>query len=268
MNILKKIGSFFVAMLPFWIYFTSQIVTSVVMSMAMTIKNVAAGNDIMQIASDDSFLMTVSVASQIVAFIAGIITMLAAKVKMSEMSPKQQNKKVYGLTIIFTIGSFFVLQLINSLTLSILGVTEVDSTQELLSQSRFFMFFTALFAPFAEELIFRGLLVTFFKRRGFSNWFTITAITLTFALLHSQNMMVYALVFGLVLMAVRFITGDWKLCILFHFIGNLMSCILSVAAPGEEASSMIIMVGSAIGLIIAIIMAILGIKEVKKQNDE
>lgn len=268
MKVLKKIGDFFVAMIPFWIYYVAQIVTSFVMSIVMTIKNIAAGNDIMQMDSDYNFLMTVSVVAQIIAFIAGIITMLAAKVKMTEMSPKQQNKKVYGMTIIFTIGSFFVLQLINSLTLSILGVTEADSTQELFAQSVPFLFFTSLFAPFLEELIFRGLLVTFFKRKGFSNWFTITAITLTFALIHSQNMMVYALVFGLVLMAIRFITGDWKLCVIFHFIGNLMSCILSVVTPGEEASSMIIMIGSAIGLIIAIIMAILGIKEVKKQNVE
>lgn len=268
MNILKKTGNFFVAMIPFWIYYAAQIVTSVVMSIVMSIKYVAAGNDPMLLTLDADFLMITSAAAQIVAFIAGIITMLAAKVKMSEMSPKQQNKKVFCLTIIFTIGSFFVLQLINALTLAIFGVTEADSTQELLSQSIPFMFFTALFAPFVEELIFRGLLVTFFKRKGFSNWFTITAITLTFALIHSQNMMVYAFVFGLVLMAIRFITGDWKLCVVFHFIGNLMSCILSVVAADEKTSSMIVMIGSAVGLIIAIIMAILGIKEVKKQNVE
>lgn len=268
MNIFKKIGKFFVAMIPFWIYYAAQVVTSVAMSIAMSIKYVAAGNDPMLLTSDADFLMTTSVAAQIVAFIAGIITMLIAKVKISEMSPVQQNKKVYGLTVIFTMGAFFILQLINSLTLALLGVTEADSTQQLLSKSLPFMFFTALFAPFVEELIFRGLLVTFFKRKGFSDWFTIAAITITFALIHSQNMMVYALVFGLVLMAIRFITGDWKLCVIFHFIGNLMSCILSTFAVSDEQATQIVMIGSVIGLIIAIITAILGIKEVKKQNIE
>lgn len=269
MKVLSKIGNFFVAMVPFWIYLGVQILTGFIVGIYLSIKALSTGE--MPDATGAESLMLISVVSQVAAFIGGIITMLASKTKMRDMSPVQQDKKVYGITIIFTIGAFFVLQLINSLTLMILGVTEADPTQELLSQSTAFLFFTALFAPFVEELIFRGLLVTFFKKRGFSNWFTIAAVTITFALIHSQNMMMYALVFGLVLMGIRFVTGDWKLCVVFHFVGNLMSCLLTTFAPSDEFAQKIVIIGSIVGGIIAVIAAIFGTKAARaniKENAE
>lgn len=264
MKVLKKIGNFFIAMIPFWIYYAVQLIAGIVVGIVIGIKGAVSGEmpDIMGAES----LMIISVVAQIAAFIGGILTMLISKTKMSDMSPVKQNGKVYGLTVLFTIGSFFVLQLINSLSLSLMGVTETDSTQDLLAQSVPFMFFTALFAPFVEELIFRGLLVTFFKKRGFSDWFTIAAITLVFGLIHSQNMMIYALVFGLVLMGIRFVTGDWKLCVVFHFIGNLMSCLFSVLVPDEETGMTVLIVGSIVGGIIAVITAVIGIKTAKERN--
>lgn len=257
MKVLNKIGNFFVAMVPFWIYFAAQFAVSFIMGMVFAISAVASGSEMTMGVKE---LMIMTAVAQVMSFVAAVITMLASKTKMRDMSPVQQDKKVYGITIIFTMGAFFVLQLINSLMLSVFGVTEMDSTQAMLSQSVPFLFFTALFAPFVEELVFRGLLVTFFKKRGFSDWFTIAAITIAFALIHSQNMMVYALVFGLVLMGIRYVTGDWKLCVVFHFVGNLMSCLLSVLAPSEEAASTVVIIGSIVGGIIAIIAAIFGVK--------
>lgn len=264
MKVLRKIGSFFIAMVPFWVYYAVQLFAGIVIGIVLAAKSVTAG-ETFDITSANS-LMIISVVSQIAAFIGGILTMLISKTKMSDMSPVKQNGKVYGLTVLFTIGSFFVLQLINSLSLSLMGVTETDSTQDLLAQSVPFMFFTALFAPFVEELIFRGLLVTFFKKRGFSNWFTIAAITLVFGLIHSQNMMIYALCFGLVLMGIRFVTGDWKLCVVFHFIGNLMSCLFNILVTNEETGMTVLIVGSIVGGIIAVITAVIGIKTAKERN--
>lgn len=259
MKVLSKIGNFFIAMIPYWVYFGAQILAGMVIGIVFSVKAIVSGEGVPDMTGTDS-LMMISIVSQIAAFVGGIITMLISKTKMKTMSPVQQDKKVYGLTIIFTMGAFFVLQLINSLMLMVFGVTEMDSTQELLSQSVPFMFFTALFAPFVEELIFRGLLVTFFKKRGFSDWFTITAITISFAIIHSPNMMVYALVFGLVLMGIRYTTGDWKLCVVFHFIGNLMSCLLSVLSGSAENGQTVIVIGSIVGGIVAVITAIIGVK--------
>lgn len=266
MKVLRKIGNFFVAMVPFWVYYAIQIFASIVLLIVLAVKSIAAG-ETFDITSADS-LMIIAVVSQIAAFVGGILTMLISRTKRSDMSPVKQSGKVYGLTVLFTIGSFFVLQLINSLSLSLMGITETDSTQDLLAQSVPFMFFTALFAPFVEELIFRGLLVTFFKKRGFSNWFTIAAITLTFGLIHSQNMMIYALCFGLVLMGIRFVTGDWKLCVVFHFIGNLMSCLFSVLVPDEETGMTVLIVGSVVGGIIAVITAFIGTKAARTHIKE
>ena len=258
MKVLKKIGSFFIAMAPFWVYIAVQLFAGFGYGIVMSVKAAITG-EIPDIMSADS-QMAMSVVGQVAALIGGILTMLISKTKMSDMSPVKQSGKVYGLTVLFTIGSFFALQLINSLSLSLRGITETDSTQDLLAQSAPFMFFTALFAPFVEELIFRGLLVTFFKKRGFSNWFTIVAVTLIFGLIHSQNMMIYALVFGLALMGIRFVTGDWKLCVVFHFIGNLMSCLFNIFVPNEDTAGMVLIVGSIIGGIIAVITAIIGTK--------
>lgn len=258
MKVLRKIGSFFIAMAPFWVYIAVQLFAGFGYGIVMSLKAAVSG-EVPDIMSADS-QMAMSVIGQVAALIGGILTMLISRTKMSDMSPVRQSGKVYGLTVLFTIGSFFVLQLINSLSLSLMGITETDSTQDLLAQSVPFMFFTALFAPFVEELIFRGLLVTFFKKRGFSNWFTIAAITLVFGLIHSQNMMIYALCFGLVLMGIRFVTGDWKLCIVLHFIGNLMSCLFNILVTNEETAGMVLIVGSVIGGIIAVITAIIGTK--------
>ena len=79
-------------------------------------------------------------------------------------------------------------------------------------------------------------------------------------------MMIYALVFGLVLMGIRFVTGDWKLCVVFHFIGNLMSCLFSVLVPDEETGMTVLIVGSIVGGIIAVITAVIGIKAAKERN--
>lgn len=264
MKVLRKIGSFFVAMAPFWVYIAVQLFAGFGYGIVMSLKAAVSG-EVPDIMSADS-QMAMSVIGQVAAFIGGILTMLISRTKMSDMSPVRQSGKVYGLTVLFTIGSFFVLQLINSLSLSLMGVTETDSTQDLLAQSVPFMFFTALFAPFVEELIFRGLLVTFFKNRGFSNWFTIAAITLVFGLIHSQNMMIYALCFGLVLMGIRFVTGDWKLCVVFHFIGNLMSCLFNILVTNEETGMTVLIVGSIVGGIIAVITAVIGIKTAKERN--
>ncbi len=264
MKVLRKIGSFFVAMAPFWVYIAVQLFAGFGYGIVMSLKAAVSG-EVPDIMSADS-QMAMSVIGQVAAFIGGILTMLISRTKMSDMSPVRQSGKVYGLTVLFTIGSFFVLQLINSLSLSLMGVTETDSTQDLLAQSVPFMFFTALFAPFVEELIFRGLLVTFFKKRGFSNWFTIAAITLVFGLIHSQNMMIYALCFGLVLMGIRFVTGDWKLCVVFHFIGNLMSCLFNILVTNEETGMTVLIVGSIVGGIIAVITAVIGIKTAKERN--
>lgn len=266
MKVLRKIGSFFVAMAPFWVYIAVQLFAGFGYGIVMSLKAAVSG-EVPDIMSADS-QMAMAVIGQVAAFIGGILTMLISRTKMSDMSPVRQSGKVYGLTVLFTIGSFFVLQLINSLSLSLMGITETDSTQDLLAQSVPFMFFTALFAPFVEELIFRGLLVTFFKKRGFSNWFTIAAITLVFGLIHSQNMMIYALCFGLVLMGIRFVTGDWKLCVVFHFIGNLMSCLFNILVTNEETGMTVLIVGSIVGGIIAVITAFIGTKAARTHIKE
>ena len=111
---MKKVGKFFVAMIPYWLFLGVQLGVSFIGGIVGGIMagfNAATNGaelDPANIISPQLTLM-ISVAAQIAAFIAGLIIMKASKIKMSEMSPVKQGGKVYGISVIFTIGAFFVL---------------------------------------------------------------------------------------------------------------------------------------------------------------
>ena len=81
---MKKIGNFFVAMVPFWIYFASQFVVSFIMGMVFAISAVVSGSEMVMGVKE---LMIMTAVAQVISFVAAIITMLASKTKMRDMSP-------------------------------------------------------------------------------------------------------------------------------------------------------------------------------------
>lgn len=265
---MKKIGHFFIAAIPFWIYFGVQMVVSFAGSIIASVVAIVSGTfdpqDPNSILSGEA-LCWISLAATVLAFVVAVIEMKISKVKLDDFRPVKQNGKVYVLTVLFTAGAFFVLQVANMLFLNVIGVTEADSTQEMLSESTFFLVAIALAAPFVEELVFRGLMAHEFDKY-FPKWFTVVGITFIFFIIHSANMKCYALLFGLVLMLIRYKTGDWLLCLMFHFIANGMSC-LTTLLP-EENADMIMFVGAGVGLVVAAVSFILMMKVKNKPAPE
>lgn len=261
---MKKIGHFFIAAIPFWIYLGVQFAVSIAGSIIASVVAIVSGSfdpqDPTTIISGEA-LCWISIAATVLAFVVAVIEMKISKVKLDDFRPVKQNGKVYGLMVLFTAGAFFVLQVANALFLNLIGVTEADSTQEMLSESTFFLVAIALSAPFLEELVFRGLMVKGFEKY-FPKWFTVVGVTFLFFIVHSANMKCYALLFGLVLMLILYKTGDWLLCLMFHFIGNGMSCLVTFLP--EENADKIMYVGAGIGLVVAVVSFML-IMKVKNQ---
>lgn len=257
---MKKIGHFFIAAIPFWIYLGVQMAVSFAGSIIASVAAIVGGTydplDPTSIISSEA-LFWISIAATVLAFVVAVIEMKISKVKLDDFRPVKQNGKVYVLTVLFTAGAFFVLQVANALFLNIIGVTEADSTQEMLSESTFFLVAIALSAPFLEELVFRGLMAHEFDKY-FPKWFTVVGVTFLFFIMHSANMKLYALLFGLVLMLIRYKTGDWLLCLMFHFIGNGMSCLVTLIP--EESADTIMYTCAGIGLVVAVVSFILMMK--------
>ncbi len=253
MKVLKKIGDFFVATVPFWIFLGVQLAVSFAAGIVIAIISVASGNfDPSNTESiiSNSALLWISLIANIVCFIAMFIEMKCSKLNFGDFRKVRQNGKTIALTVLFTAGVFFVLQFANGVFLTLIGVTEADSTQEMLSESIVFTALIALTAPFCEELCFRGLMVKGFEKR-FPKWFSITAVTVLFMLLHSANMKPYALLFGLTLMLLLYKFGDWLLCLIFHFIANGMSCLLTLVPEDIINLDWFMPICAGVGLVVA-----------------
>lgn len=273
MKFLRKIGNFFVAAIPYWIFVGIQLAVSTVGTIILTFIEIAKAapsgnidpNDLTESILSSQSVLIISVVANIACIAAALIEFKVRKLKFKDISPVNQNKKVYIFAFVFTIGAFFVLQTANAAFLGIMGVTEADSTQEMLASSTLFTFIIALTAPFSEELVFRGLMVKTFGTY-FSTPFSVIAITAAFMVLHSSNMKCYALLFGLVLMFLRYKFGDWKLCLVFHFTANLMSCLLTLL--GDDTADRVMSVGTVVGLVIAAAAVYFMIKFANKPQKE
>lgn len=267
MKVLKKIGDFFVAMVPFWIFYGVNLLVSIVLSIAFMVIKICNGSDYL---TDPTKILTgnelliISVIVNAVCFIGGIAEMKISKINFSAFRPIKQNGKTALLTFVFTIGMFFVLQEINSLFLQLVNISEADPFQDLLSGSLVLTFLISLSAPFVEELVFRGLMVHEFNKR-FPAWFSISAITIVFMLMHSTNMKCYALLFGLTLMLIRYKFGDTLLCFIFHFTANLLSCLLIVFSENITDTVFYITVGS--GFVVAV-LAFIGMLKTANKKEE
>lgn len=93
-----------------------------------------------------------------------------------------------------------------------------------------FSVLAVIFAPVAEELVFRGWIFTRL-RQNFSFLTTLLLTSAVFAALHYESTHFYALAIfpvGLALGAIRETTGSVKPAIAFHAFNNLIACGLSL----------------------------------------
>lgn len=89
--------------------------------------------------------------------------------------------------------------------------------------------------PVLEELLFRGaILGTLLKKM--KPWYAILLSALIFGIIHfNPAQIIYALLFGLILGRVYYVTGSLTLCILMHVIANGISTFLTVSYPEMDS---------------------------------
>lgn len=248
MKILKKIGIFFSALSPIFTYLIVNIcviIVFLIISMILKLRSNSFDNNL-GLGNFDSIAELVI---NISCFIAAIVKMKQYDYKFSDISPVKQNWKVYLTALLFISGAVFVLVFINSLFLKITGIPLSHPPGEISGSELTNILAYHLTLPFVEELIFRGLMVKNFEKKGFPILFSACAITISYALLYSKEYMLYILLFGAIIIFIRYRFGDIKLCILIQFTANLIRILILLA--NAELYNTILKVGSAVGVVVA-----------------
>jgi hypothetical protein len=121
--------------------------------------------------------------------------------------------------------------------------TEVDRIIKTAGSARFVLAFIAAFtAPLTEELVYRGILYSAFKKKT-GTIFSVIAVTLLFALVHvpqykeSLGVLTVILMLSFVLTMLRAKTGKILPCIIVHFIFNGLQALGIVFSPYFEKLS-------------------------------
>jgi membrane protease YdiL (CAAX protease family) len=115
--------------------------------------------------------------------------------------------------------------------------TDVDRIIKSAGAARFVLAFVAAFtAPLTEELVYRGVLYSAFKKK-FGTTLGVIAVTLLFALVHvpqykeSLGVVMVILMLSFVLTMLRAKTGKILPCIIVHFIFNGLQALGIVFSP-------------------------------------
>lgn len=115
--------------------------------------------------------------------------------------------------------------------------TDIDRIVKTAGAARFILAFVAAFtAPLTEELVYRGILYSAFKKK-FGTAAGVIAVTLLFALVHvpqykeSLGVLTIILMLSFVLTMLRASTGKILPCIIVHFIFNGLQALGIVFSP-------------------------------------
>lgn len=209
-----RYSSLISGIIPFAVFIAVRYATSSAASLILVALGVGEVNAV----------MLASIAANAVCFLAAAAEMKLTGLRFCDISECRQPASIILCCVIFSAGAFFVLQYAGTEFLRLCGVTESDSFQKLLGSSIVLTAISSLTAPFGEELFFRGLMLKKFGE-GFGKFFSAAAVTVLFALVHSDNMKFYAAIFSITLIALMYVFKDIRLCIIFHLTANLMSVV-------------------------------------------
>ncbi len=247
MKVLKKIGSFFAAMVPFFVFSAVQITAILLGGIVAFASEMMSSSSIPDTISTES-VFAVGIVTNLICFFAAFAEMKIHRFSFRDISPVRQNGRVYITSVFFAVGAFFVFKLAESLVMKIAGVPVAAIPQEMTSSMIVLTYIAYLTDPFLEEFVFRGLMVKTFEKR-FPAWVGAAAVTITFTLLYVNNSVCYFLLFGAALMFIRYKFGDLKLCVLVHLIVSVISATISLVKA--EYYESIINIGGAVGAVIA-----------------
>ena len=165
-------------------------------------------------------------ASQMVILLPAIISFIIRKEKINfrELGFSKLRFSTALLVVIYTLLCMPLVTVVNAISMLFVDNTVVALSSEILSvpfPAAFFMI--ALFGPFSEEFVFRGIMFHGYKKDG--NIFGAVLLSaLTFSFMHMNfNQAGYAFVIGIGLAFIMLATGSFLAPMIMHFIINAQS---------------------------------------------
>lgn len=190
--------------------------------------------------------MAVTIIVNLICVFGAFLEMKIHKFCFKDISPVNQNGKVFIFAAVFAVGYAFAFQFITSLFWS---SSALRLANEVTSGSEVLTFFAYLSASFVLEVFFMGIMVKTFEKR-FSIWFGVVSVTVfsVLTMLIEDDDYKY---FGILLLAavifLRYKFGDLKLCVLVHAIAT----VLFVAVSLLRLDGSIMIITGIIGALIA-----------------
>lgn len=210
---MKKVGSFFKALLPLVIMFVEQIAVAGILSgvkvAQFTMTHLNDADAIMEyslaLATDKNYLMTITMVFEVVAFITfALIYFLGTKAKVNTFKGHMTIKSV-GIIALLFLGVEAIIGCVLNL-IYLVAPSAMEAYSELIEQSGLgdmtvlSTILTLVCAPIVEEIAFRGLTVKWAS--GFTKKFWVLNIfqAVCFGIAHGNLVQgTYAFVLGLVL---------------------------------------------------------------------
>lgn len=261
MKALKKIGSFFAAIVPLAVFIVSQFVVVVLGGFVVAAVEMMESSAFIETISYESVLV-IAIAANLICIFVAFMEMKIHRFGFKDISPVKQNKKVYLFAALFAIGAFFTFEFLTSIFIQITGTTDASIIHEITDEMIVLTVISYATGSFVEELVFRGLAAKTFEKR-FPVWVGAIVTTIAFSLMYYEFTVCFAFLMGASLIFIRYKFGDLKLCFMVNLIMTLMLIAASLL-KSEHYYGQMMTIGSVVGTIIAAGAMFLMLKNAEK----
>lgn len=219
----SKIGKFLLATGGYVFYLLSAVLAALLLFVFEFLKNFFEKGTM--ISFSETFNEMTREKSSVVLLISYVIVVIAV---FSFLKVRRKNIGAYtGFSNVYPLGIFGAIVFGSVLNFTIFSIVSPDASGKMEITALFML--CIIISPFAEELVFRGVLLRIFgKVCGAMASILITS--LLFAISHTdQVQMVYAFILGAVLCVVRIRSGSLWNAVALHFAFNLSGTVLATS---------------------------------------
>ena len=163
------------------------------------------------------------------------------KVKVRDMGFHKIKISTVFLVVLYTLLCMPLVTVVNAISMLFVDNTVVVLSEEILALPfPMALFMIAIFGPFSEELVFRGIIFNCYRKDG-NSFGAILLSALVFGFMHMNfNQAGYAIVIGIALAFIMIATGSIWASVIMHFIINAQSvCMMYLSEflmPGSYAA--------------------------------
>ena len=186
--------------------------------------------------------------SQMVILLPAMIGLLFGKekIKIRDLGFRKIRLSTIFLVIVYTLLCMPLVTVVNAISMLFVDNTVATLSSDILSAPfPLALFMIAMFGPFSEEFVFRGIIFNSYRKEG-NTLGAILLSALVFGFMHMNlNQAGYAFVIGIALALIMVATGSLWAPVIMHFIINAQSvCIMYITEalmPGslaEESASL------------------------------